>query len=446
MALYEGMFLIDNDVVRADWAKAKALVTDTIAKHGGSVQTARRWAERQLAYPIKGKGRATYLLSFFEMSGDAIPPFHRELEIKDEVLRRRRSHRGAQGHSGGGGVGRSARPPDGGEQEDHRRTGAGEVSASYSDKIRLISGTAHPALAEGISQRLDVPLCDAHVGRFPDGEIDIKINDDLRGADCFVLQPLCPPVNENWVELLLLLDCLRRASAGRVTAIMPYYGYARKDRKDEGRVPISAKVVANTISQSGADRVLTIDMHAAQIQGFYDIPVDHLYAKPVLLREIRAMGIESPVVVTPDVGGIKMARSYAQQLGADLAIVDKRRVSGSEIAVEHMIGDVDGRNVIIVDDMISTGGSISEAAKTVRANGALKVVLAVSHAVLCGPAVERLDNCPADTILATDTIPRRGEAPKALRVVSVAGLVARAIKNLHESKSLSVLFDTFEED
>jgi len=320
------------------------------------------------------------------------------------------------------------------------------VGSYYSDKVCLISGTAHKQLSEGIAADLDLPLCDAHVGRFPDGEIDIKINDDLRGADCFVLQPLCPPVNENWVELLLLLDCLRRASAGRITAVMPYYGYARKDRKDEGRVPISAKVVANTISQGGADRVLTIDMHAAQIQGFYDIPVDHLYAKPVLMQAIDEMGIEDPVVVTPDVGGIKMARSYAKNMGADLAIVDKRRVSGSEIAIEHMIGDVDGRNVIIVDDMISTGGSISEAAKVVRKNGAKKIVLAVSHAVLCGPAVERLDGCPADAILATNTIPRRGAVPRAYREVSVAPLLGRAISHLHESKSLSILFDKLDTD
>jgi len=310
----------------------------------------------------------------------------------------------------------------------------------YNDVVRLIAGTAHGDLANEIAGELDIPLCDAQVGRFPDGEIDIKINDDVRGNDCFVIQPLCPPVNENWIELLLLLDCLRRASAGRVTAVMPYYGYARKDRKDEGRVPISAKVVANTLTQGGADRVLTIDMHA-QIQGFYDIPVDHLYAKPVLMQAIVDMAIDNPVIVTPDVGGIKMARSYAKVLGADLAIVDKRRVSGSEIAVEHMIGDVDGRNVIIVDDMISTGGSISEAAKIVQQHGAKKIVIAVSHAVLCGPAVERLDACPADTILVTNTIPRRGNAPKNLEVVSVAPLLARAIAHLHQSKSLSVLFD-----
>ncbi|MCZ6596020.1 MAG: ribose-phosphate pyrophosphokinase [Planctomycetota bacterium] len=316
----------------------------------------------------------------------------------------------------------------------------------YSNKINLIAGTAHPELAKSIATRLDQPLCDAYVGRFPDGEIDIKINDDIRGTDCFVLQPLCPPVNENWIELLLLLDCLKRASAGRITAVMPYYGYARKDRKDEGRVPISAKVVANTLTQCGADRVLTIDMHAAQIQGFYDIPLDHLYAKPVLLHEIRTMSIEDPVVVTPDVGGIKTARSYAKNLKADLAIVDKRRVSGSEIAVEHLIGDVEGRNVIIVDDMITTAGSVSEAVRIVRSHGARQIVLAITHAVLCGPAVERLDNCRVDTILATDTIPLRGEAPKALNRVTVAGLLARAIMNLHQSKSVSVLFENYDED
>ena len=309
------------------------------------------------------------------------------------------------------------------------------------DRIVLISGTAHPELSQAISVALDVPLANAHVGRFPDGEIDIKVYDDIRGADVFVLQPTSPPVNENWVELLLLLDCLRRASAGRITAVMPYYGYARKDRKDEGRVPISAKVVANTLVGGGADRVVTVDMHAAQIQGFYDIPVDHLYAKPVLMKAVRALDIPDPVVVTPDVGGIKMARAWAKAMGADLAIVDKRRISGSEIAVEHVIGDVEGRNVIIVDDMISTGGSISEAAHIVRREGARQVVLAVSHAVFCGPAVERLDACPADRILATDTIPRRGRSPQHLEIVSIAPLLARAIHNIHRCESVSSLFD-----
>ena len=307
--------------------------------------------------------------------------------------------------------------------------------------IQLIAGTAHLELARSIADHMGQKLCDASVGRFPDGEIDIKIEEDVRGNDCFVLQPTCPPVNENWIELLLLIDCLRRASAERITAVMPYYGYARKDRKDEGRVPISAKVVANTLTHAGADRVLTIDMHAAQIQGFYDVPVDHLYAKPVLLEAIRELGPQDPVIVTPDVGGIKMARSYAKAMGADLAIVDKRRVSGSEVAVEHVIGEVEGRNVVIVDDMISTGGSISEAARIVRAHGAQGVILCVTHAVLCGPAVERLNAAPADHILVTDTIPKRPVEPEKLRVVSVAPLLANAIQNIHDAKSVSKLFD-----
>ncbi|MHC4378598.1 MAG: ribose-phosphate diphosphokinase [Planctomycetota bacterium] len=313
---------------------------------------------------------------------------------------------------------------------------------TYSDSIKLIAGTAHPDLAQAIAESMDVPLCDASVGRFPDGEIDIKINDDVRGADCFVLQPTCPPVNENWIELLLLIDCLRRASAGRITAVMPYYGYARKDRKDEGRVPISAKVVANTLTSAGADRVLTLDMHAAQIQGFYDIPVDHLYAKPVLMDRIEQLGLDNPVVVSPDVGGIKMARAYAKALdNADLAIVDKRRISGSEVAQEHVIGEVEGRNVVIVDDMISTGGSIAGAAKVVRNHGAKQIILAVSHAVLCGPAVERLNDCPADKILATDSIPARSVVPHQMELVSVAGLLGRAITNIHDCRSVSSLFD-----
>ncbi|MCY2958741.1 MAG: ribose-phosphate pyrophosphokinase [Planctomycetota bacterium] len=311
----------------------------------------------------------------------------------------------------------------------------------YSEKITLIAGNAHSALAQGISKSLSIPLAAAHIARFPDGEIDIKVNDDLRGSDCFVIQPTCPPVNENWIELLLLLDTLRRASAGRITAVMPYYGYARKDRKDEGRVPISAKVVANTLVNGGADRLLTLDMHAAQIQGFFDIPVDHLYAKPALLHAVRRIGLDRPVIVSPDVGGIKMARGYAKSLdNADLAIVDKRRISGSQIAVEHIIGDVEGRNVILVDDMISTGGSIAEASRVCRKYGAKTIVIAVSHAVLCGPAVERLDAAPIDKILITDSIPPRAQLPRNTEIVSVAPLLARAIMNIHRNESVSSLF------
>ncbi|MFN0006363.1 MAG: ribose-phosphate diphosphokinase [Planctomycetota bacterium] len=313
---------------------------------------------------------------------------------------------------------------------------------AYSQKITLITGNANPELGRAISRELEIPLATASLRRFPDGEIDIKVDDDLRGTDCFVIQPTCPPVNENWVELLLLLDCLRRSSAGRITAVMPYFGYARKDRKDEGRVPISAKVVANTLVGTGADRVLALDLHAAQIQGFFDIPVDHLYAKPVLLEVVRGLQVDKPVVVSPDVGGIKMARAYAKALdGADLAIVDKRRISGSQIAVEHVIGDVEGRNVIIVDDMISTGGSMAEAAGILRRHGARRIVVAVTHPVFCGPAIERLDAAPIDTLLVTDSIPLGERRPKNVRIVSIAPLLSQAIRNIHQNQSVSSLFD-----
>ncbi len=308
-------------------------------------------------------------------------------------------------------------------------------------ELTLISGTAHPELSQAVAKELGRPLADAEVGRFPDGEIDIKVNEDIRGRDVFVLQPTCPPVNENWTELMLLLDTLRRSSAGRVTAVMPYYGYARKDRKDEGRVPISAKVVANTLVASGANRVVTLDMHAAQIQGFFDVPVDHLYARPVLLDAVEDLNIDSPVVVTPDVGGTKMARAYAKRIGADLAIVDKRRISGSKTVIEHVIGEVEGRNCVIVDDMISTGGSITQAATILRKAGAKQIVIAVSHAVLCGPAVERLDAAPVDHILITDTIPLGDTPPKRVKVCSVAPLIAKAILSIHRSESVSSLFE-----
>ena len=312
---------------------------------------------------------------------------------------------------------------------------------SFSDLITLISGNAHRELSQAVADELDIPLADAQVDTFPDGEIDIKVNEDLRGRDVFVLQPTCPPVNQNWVELLLLLDTLRRSSAGRITAVMPYYGYARKDRKDEGRVPISAKVVANTLVASGAERVVTVDMHAAQIQGFFDIPVDHLYARPVLLEAIRQLDVHEPVVVTPDVGGIKMARAYAKRLHADLAIVDKRRLSGSETVIEHVIGEVEGRNCVIVDDMITTGGSISQAAEILRRSGAKKIFIAVTHAVLCGPAVERLDAAPLDKILVTDTIPPGETSPRKLQICSVAPLIARAVRSIHRAESVSCLFE-----
>ncbi|TAH36009.1 MAG: ribose-phosphate pyrophosphokinase [Planctomycetota bacterium] len=312
---------------------------------------------------------------------------------------------------------------------------------SKEDRFKVLSGSAHPALASEICAELGLPLAKTYVGRFPDGEIDIKIEEDMRGGDVFVVQPTCPPVNEHLMELLLLIDCLRRASADRITAVIPYYGYARKDRKDEGRVPISAKLVANCIVAAGADRVLTMDLHASQIQGFFDVPVDHLYAKPVIQAEVEKLGLDKLVVCSPDVGGIRLARAYARSLNAGLAIVDKRRVGATETVSENVIGEVAGKNVLLVDDMISTAGSITEATRMLQSRGAERVYIAVTHAVLCGPAVERLENCPCESILVTNTIPLRGEVPNRLRVVSIAPLLARAIARIHRAESVSALFE-----
>jgi len=309
------------------------------------------------------------------------------------------------------------------------------------DRLKVLAGTSHPDLAHELAGQLDVPLTSAFVGRFPDGEIDIKIHDDMRGADVFLVQSTAPPVNDNIMEMLLMIDTLRRASAGRITAVMPYFGYARKDRKDEGRVPISAKVVANMLESSGCDRVVTVDLHAQQIQGFFDIPVDHLWARPVLLETIQSLSLENLVLCSPDVGGVKLARAWAKSLDTTLAIVDKRRTSGDSVVMENVIGDVEGKNVLLTDDMISTAGTITEAARILKDRGADKIFIAVTHAVLCGPAKERLENCPVDAIYVTNSIPLRGELPANLKQVSVAPLLARAITRIHREESVSALFD-----
>ena len=225
------------------------------------------------------------------------------------------------------------------------------------ERLRLFHGTAHPQLALDVAAHMGTPLGAVSLDRFPDGEIDLKVECDVRGADVFIVQPTCPPVHENLFELLCFVDCLRRASAERITAVIPYFGYARKDRKDEGRVPINAKLVANLITKAGVDRVVAVDLHAAQIQGFFDIPVDHLYARPVLMEKVREFGIAEPMVVSPDVGGTKLARAYAKDLGCEIAIVDKRRVAGDATVIENVVGDVRGRDVILVDDMVSTGAA-----------------------------------------------------------------------------------------
>jgi ribose-phosphate pyrophosphokinase len=278
--------------------------------------------------------------------------------------------------------------------------------------------------------------------RFPDGEIDIKVLEDVRGSDVYVVQPTCPPVNDNLMELLILIDCLRRASAERITAVIPYFGYARQDRKAEGRVPISAKLVANLITAAGASRAISVDLHAAQIQGFFDIPVDHLYASPVLVDHFRKLGLPDLTVVTPDVGGIKMARAYAKRLAAGLAICDKRRSGPTETEVMHVIGDVQNRNVILVDDMVSTGTSIVEAARVCRKNGAKDIYICATHAVLAGKAVEKLQTAPIKEIIVTDTIPLDGKEKSLpnLRALSIAPLLGEAIRRIHHSESVSSLF------
>ncbi len=313
---------------------------------------------------------------------------------------------------------------------------------SAADRLKILTGTAHTALAQEICTELGQPLGSAYVGRFPDGEIDCKIHDDIRGADVFIVQPTCPPVNDNLVELLLMIDCCLRASADRITAVIPYFGYARKDRKDEGRVPISAKLCANMISTAGANRVLTLDLHANQIQGFFDIPVDHLLAKPVLCDYFAKLDLSNVTLVAPDVGSIRMARAYAASIGANLAIVDKRRHSAHNTTVENLIGDVEGHDVVIVDDMISTGGSISEAAKTVKSHGAKKVYLGATHAVLCGQATAKLAAAPVEEVVVTNTIPLSAEKRlDIIKVMSVAPLLARAIDRIHRSASVSALFN-----
>ncbi|MCK6458276.1 MAG: ribose-phosphate pyrophosphokinase [Planctomycetes bacterium] len=309
------------------------------------------------------------------------------------------------------------------------------------NSMKVFSGTANRPLAERMCEHLNIRLGEASVTRFPDGEVRVKIEEDVRGADVFVLQPTCPPVNDNLMELVLLIDAFKRASAERITAVVPYFGYARQDRKDEGRVPISAKLVSNMIVQAGASRVLALDLHAAQIQGFFDIPVDHLYASPVLSRYFRRLDIKDLVVVAPDVGSSRLARGYAKRLNAGLAIVDKRRVSDRVTEVMSVIGEVKGKGVLLIDDMISTGSSITQAAKTVHDLGAKEIYLAATHALLCGNAMALLDAAPVEATVVTDTIPlpEAKQRPN-LRVLSVARLLGEAILRIHHAESVSRLF------
>jgi len=310
------------------------------------------------------------------------------------------------------------------------------------NRLQVFSGSAHPTLAKRVCDYLGIPLGHVDLARFPDGECDVKVQEDVRGCDVFVIQPTCPPVNEHLMELLILIDCLRRASAERITAVMPYFGYARQDRKAEGRVPITAKLVANLITTAGAHRVLAVDLHAAQIQGFFDIPVDHLHASKVLLSHFEKLRIPNLVVASPDVCGIKMARAYAKRLGADLAIVDKRRSGPKQVDIMHVIGDVANRNAILVDDMISTGTSVTEAASTLRKHGAKQVWLCASHPVLCAEAVEKIRKVGPEGTVVTDSIPLGDRADTGLfTVLSIDSLLGEAMRRIHRSESVSVLFN-----
>jgi ribose-phosphate pyrophosphokinase len=309
--------------------------------------------------------------------------------------------------------------------------------------VKILSGTAHPRLAEGLAVYLGEPLGGVDIRRFPDGEVFVKIVDNIRGRDLYIVQPICDPPNENLMELLIMIDAAKRASAARITAVLPYFGYARQDRKDQPRVPSTAKLVANLLVAAGADRILTLDLHSQQIQGFFDIPVDHLSALPVLADHIRAMNIKDAVVVSPDVRNVKKATHYAQRLGMEIAVIDKRRVDGATTIAARVMGEVKGKTVLLFDDMITTAGTATEAIRLLREHGAKRFLVGATHAVLAGPAVERLAAAEVDWIFATDTIPLRASVRQALpqmTVLSVAKLLGEAIRRIHLNQSVSALF------
>jgi len=306
----------------------------------------------------------------------------------------------------------------------------------------VFSGRAHPELAERMCDYLQIPLGKIRLFSFSDGEQYCQIEENVRGGDVYVVQPTCTPVNDNIMELLIMLDACRRSSANRVTAVVPYFGYARQDRKDRPRVPITAKLVSDLITSAGATRVLTMDLHAAQIQGFFNIPVDHLFAAPVLIDELRRLELPDMVIISPDAGGVERARAFAKRLEAGLAIMDKRRTNPNQAEVMHVIGEVEGKTCVVVDDIIDTAGTLVKTAEVLKANGASRVLAAGVHAVLSGPAVERINASNLEQVIVTDTIPRREQSlacPK-IRQLSVAELLGEAIRRIHEAKSVSGLF------
>jgi len=310
------------------------------------------------------------------------------------------------------------------------------------DQMKVFSGSANRPLAEAIARHIDKPLGDAPPTRFPDGESFIKINEDIRGQDVFIIQPTCRPQNDTLMELLLFIDAAHRASAERITAVIPYYGYARQDRKDEGRVPISAKLVANMLEEAGADRVLCVHLHAYQIQGFFDIPVDHLLPEPVFGEHYAGLGLADLTVVSPDVGNVKEARVYSELLHGELAIIDKERLSGTDVRAGALIGTVEGRNVLLVDDMISSGGTICKAASLLKDRGARDIYVAATHPMFVAGAIARLAEAPITGITVTDTVPLSDEAAASglVKVLSMAELLGDAIVRIHKHESISELF------
>jgi len=309
-------------------------------------------------------------------------------------------------------------------------------------ELKVFSGSAHPGLAKEIAAFLGVVPGQARLRRFPDSEVSFQIDENIRGTDVFIVQPTCSPVDQHLMELMIMIDAFRRSSAARITAVVPYYGYARQDRKDKPRVPISAKLVANVLSAAGTNRVLTMDLHKAQIQGFFDIPVDHLFAAPVIIDYLARLGLANLTLVSPDAGGAERARAYAKRLDAELAIIDKRRSDDGTAEVMNVVGDVEGRTCIIQDDLIDTAGTITKAAVALKNQGAERVIACAVHGVLSGPAIDRIEKSPIDKLIVTNTIPLslEGAACSKIVVLSVARLLGQAIKSIHEETSVSSLF------
>jgi len=309
--------------------------------------------------------------------------------------------------------------------------------------LKLFTGNANRALAEEIAQYLHVPLGDAEVSRFSDGEVFVQVNENVRGTDVFIIQPTCPPVNDSLMELLIMIDAFKRSSAHRITAVLPYYGYARQDRKVQGRMPISAKLVADLLEAAGVDRVLALDLHAGQIQGFFSVPVDHLFAGPVVMIDyLRKKDLQDAVIVAPDAGGVERARAIAKRLSAGLAIIDKRREGPNSAVAMHLIGDVEGRDAVVIDDMIDTAGTLAQAVGAVQREGARRILACGVHAVLSGPAIERIKASPIEEVVVTNSIPLTADKRTAARitVLTVAPLLGEAIRRIHDEESVSTLF------